>query len=57
MNHLLLIAAIVLFVLVAIFFFWVTSITLKTDFGLLAVGLACFAASFLPLSTWVAGRP
>lgn len=50
MNHLLLIAAIVVFILVAVFLFWVTSITFKTDMGLLAVGLACFAASFLPLA-------
>lgn len=49
MNHLLLIAAIVLFVLSAIFFFFVDDISLKTDFGIVSAGLACFAASFLPL--------
>lgn len=50
MNHLLLIAALVLFVLTAIFLFWVTTITFKTDMGLMATGLACLAASFLPLA-------
>ena len=57
MNHLLLIAAIVLFVLSAIFFFFVDDISLKTDFGIVSAGLACFAASFLPLGGLVARRP
>ena len=52
MNHLLLVAAIVLFVLTAIFFFWASGITFKTEMGLLCVGLACFAAAHLPLEGW-----
>lgn len=56
MNHLLVIASVILFVLVAVFLFWVDTITFKTDMGLLAVGLACLAASFLPLAGWAARR-
>jgi len=48
-NHLLHVAAIVLFVLAAIFLFWVDDITFRTDLGLIAVGLACLAASYLPV--------
>lgn len=50
MNHLFLVASIILFILVAIFFFWASGISFKTEMGLLSVGLACFAASFLPLA-------
>ena len=39
------IAAIVLFVLVAVFVFAVHSISLTTDFGLTAIALAAWAAS------------
>lgn len=50
-NHsfLLTVAAIVLFVLAAIFFFGVGSVSKDTDFGLVAAGLACFAAAHIPL--------
>jgi hypothetical protein len=57
MNHLLVVAAVVLFILAAIFFFFVEDITLKTDFGIVAAGLACLAASFLPLAGWAGRRP
>lgn len=50
-NHsfLLTVAAIVLFSLAAIFFFGVGSVSKDTDFGLLAAGLAAFAAAHIPL--------
>jgi uncharacterized protein (UPF0333 family) len=48
-SFLLLVAAIVLFVLAAIFFFAVHSVSRDTDFGLIAAGLAAFAAAFVPL--------
>lgn len=52
MNHLFLVASIILFILVAIFFFWADGIAFKTELGLLCVGLACFAAAHLPLAEW-----
>lgn len=50
-NHsfLLTVAAIVLFILAALFFFGLGSISKDTDFGLVAAGLACFAAAHIPL--------
>jgi hypothetical protein len=50
-NHsfLLYVAAIVLFVLAAIFLFGVGSVSRDTDFGLVAAGLAAFAAAHVPL--------
>jgi hypothetical protein len=50
MNHLLLLAAIILFILAALAFFLIDAWTLRTDLGLTAVGLACFAAAHLPLA-------
>jgi len=38
------IAAIVLFILAAIAFWWIDTWDIRTDLGLLAAGLACLAA-------------
>jgi hypothetical protein len=38
------IASIVLFIIAAVFLFLVDTITVKTDLGLIAAGLACLAA-------------
>jgi hypothetical protein len=44
-RSLLFIVALVLFILAALFLFGVGDITIKTSFGLIAAGLACFAAA------------
>jgi len=50
-NHsfLLYVVAVILFVLAALFFFGVGSISKDTDFGLIAAGLAAFAGAHIPL--------
>jgi hypothetical protein len=48
-SFLLYVAAIVLFVLAALFFFGLGSISKDTDLGLVAAGLACFAGAHIPL--------
>ena len=50
-NHsfLLYVAAVVLFILAALFFFTSINVSKDTDFGLIAAGLACFAGAHIPL--------
>jgi hypothetical protein len=40
--------SVVVFILAAIFLFWVNQISTTTDLGLIAVGLAALAASWVP---------
>lgn len=42
------VVSVVLFALAAIFLFWVHQISTTTDLGLVAVGLAALAASWVP---------
>jgi hypothetical protein len=45
LRFVLVLASIIIFAVAAIFFWFVDDITLKTDFGLVAAGLATWAAS------------
>ena len=47
MGPVLRVAAVVLFILAAVFLFFIDTITVKTDLGLVSAGLACWAAEGL----------
>ena len=57
MGLILVIAAVVLFVLAALFLFGLGNVNQSTDLGLVAAGLACLAAAKLPLGSIAGGSP
>lgn len=56
MKHVALVAAIILFVVAAVAFFWIDTWKMSTDLGLVAAGLACLAFSLLPLAEIISAR-